>query len=89
MLLPSNLGLHPHSGITNPVTYLAEGSVNYEDTTGATGLLYAVGGMRWMRSGGGVWHGGGGGEPNGRAASSSGSPLPPEHPSWVRQKASI
>src|SRR5882724_1829960 len=57
-------GLHPHSGIAT-LTYLAEGSVAYEDTTGARGLLTA-GGVEWMQAGGGVWHGGGAGEP-GRA----------------------
>ena len=54
-------GLHPHSGIAT-LTYLAEGSVTYEDTTGARGLL-AAGGVEWMRAGAGVWHGGGAGEP--------------------------
>ena len=53
------LGLHPHSGIAT-LTYVAEGSVSYEDTNGATGLLPA-GGLEWMRAGGGVWHGGGAG----------------------------
>src|SRR3984957_8494826 len=57
----SGFGLHPHSGIAT-VTYIAEGSVHYEDTNGATGLLPA-GGLEWMRAGGGVWHGGGAGEP--------------------------
>src|SRR6476660_4618385 len=57
----SGFGLHPHSGIAT-VTYIAEGSVRYEDTNGATGLLPA-GGLEWMRAGGGVWHGGGAGEP--------------------------
>src|SRR6202158_2488107 len=55
----SGFGLHPHSGIAT-LTYVAEGSVRYEDTNGATGLLRA-GGIEWMRAGGGVWHGGGGG----------------------------
>src|ERR1700724_3114561 len=32
------IGLHPHSGIAT-VTYLFEGSVRYEDTSGATGVL--------------------------------------------------
>jgi redox-sensitive bicupin YhaK (pirin superfamily) len=53
----TGFGLHPHSGIAT-VTYIAEGSVRYEDTNGATGLLPA-GGIEWMRAGGGVWHGGG------------------------------
>ena len=50
-------GLHPHSGIAT-LTYLAEGSVSYEDTTGALGQL-AAGGVEWMQAGGGVWHGAG------------------------------
>src|SRR5258705_13682037 len=57
----SGFGLHPHSGIAT-LTYVAEGSVRYEDTNGATGLLRA-GGIEWMQAGGGVWHGGGAGEP--------------------------
>ena len=56
----SGFGLHPHSGIAT-LTYVAEGSVSYEDTNNATGLLPA-GGVEWMRAGGGVWHGGGTGE---------------------------
>ena len=36
------IGLHPHSGIAT-VTYLFEGSVRYEDSTGATGVLPAGG----------------------------------------------
>ena len=60
--IPFNgFGLHPHSGIAT-LTYIAEGSVSYEDTNGATGLLPA-GGVEWMRAGGGIWHGGGSGEP--------------------------
>jgi redox-sensitive bicupin YhaK (pirin superfamily) len=57
------IGLHPHSGIAT-LTYVAEGSVAYEDTTGGTGLL-RTGGVEWMRAGAGVWHGGGAG-PDGR-----------------------
>src|SRR6185295_16021956 len=45
-------GLHPHSGIAT-LTYLAAGSVSYEDTNGATGVLHA-GGVEWMQAGGGV-----------------------------------
>jgi redox-sensitive bicupin YhaK (pirin superfamily) len=56
----SGFGLHPHSGIAT-LTYVAEGSVSYQDTNGATGVLPA-GGIEWMRAGGGVWHGGGAGE---------------------------
>ncbi len=57
----TGFGLHPHSGIAT-LTYIAEGSVTYEDTNGATGLLRA-GGVEWMRAGKGVWHGGGAGDP--------------------------
>jgi redox-sensitive bicupin YhaK (pirin superfamily) len=56
----SGFGLHPHSGIAT-VTYIAEGSVSYQDTNGSKGLLPA-GGVEWMRAGAGVWHGGGFGE---------------------------
>ena len=42
-------GLHPHSGLAT-LTYIAEGSVSYEDTNGATGILRA-GGVEWMRWG--------------------------------------
>lgn len=54
-------GLHPHSGLAT-LTYIDEGSVSYEDTNGATGVLRA-GGMEWMRAGKGVWHAGGAGDP--------------------------
>ena len=54
-------GLHPHSGLAT-LTYIAEGSVSYEDTNGATGIL-RVGGIEWMRAGKGVWHSGGAGDP--------------------------
>ena len=54
-------GLHPHSGLAT-LTYVAEGSVSYEDTNGATGVLRA-GGVEWMRAGKGVWHSGGAGDP--------------------------
>jgi redox-sensitive bicupin YhaK (pirin superfamily) len=60
----SGFGLHPHSGIAT-LTYIAEGSVGYEDTNGAKGVLEA-GAVEWMQAGGGVWHGGGSGKP-GRA----------------------
>src|SRR5258707_2797185 len=56
----SGFGLHAHSGIAT-LTYVAEGSVSYQDTNGAMGLLPA-GGLEWMRAGGGVWHGGGTGK---------------------------
>jgi redox-sensitive bicupin YhaK (pirin superfamily) len=54
-------GLHPHSGLAT-LTYIAEGSVSYEDTNGATGIL-RQGGVEWMRAGRGVWHSGGAGDP--------------------------
>ncbi|MDB5443603.1 MAG: Pirin domain protein [Phenylobacterium sp.] len=60
----SAFGLHPHSGIET-VTYLFEGNVRYEDTTGETGIL-PEGGVEWFKAGGGAWHGGGTGD-SGRA----------------------
>src|ERR1700726_4085962 len=69
-------GLHPHSGIAT-LTYLAEGSVKYEDTKGATGLLSA-GGVEGMQAGGGVWHGGGAGEPGRTRGFQLWMALPPE-----------
>src|SRR5260370_5922457 len=50
-------GLHPHSGIAT-VTHLQQGSVRYEDTTGARGIL-PEGGVEWFKAGHGAWHGGG------------------------------
>jgi redox-sensitive bicupin YhaK (pirin superfamily) len=47
-------GMHPHSGIAT-LTFMIEGAVAYEDTTGKTGVLPA-GGVEWMRAGNGVWH---------------------------------
>jgi redox-sensitive bicupin YhaK (pirin superfamily) len=72
----SGFGLHPHSGIAT-LTYIAEGSVRYEDTNGATGLLPA-GGIEWMRAGGGVWHAGGAGEPGRTRGFQLWIALPPE-----------
>lgn len=72
----TGLGLHPHSGIAT-LTYVTEGSVSYEDTNGATGLLPA-GGLEWMRAGGGVWHGGGAGEPGRTRGFQLWIALPPE-----------
>ena len=71
-----NFGLHPHSGIAT-LTYIAEGSVTYEDTNGAKGLLEA-GGVEWMRAGAGVWHGGGGGRPGRTRGFQLWVALPPE-----------
>ena len=53
------VGWHPHSGIAT-LTYLWEGSVRYEDTTGAAGFLPS-GGIEWFKAAGGAWHGGGAG----------------------------
>jgi redox-sensitive bicupin YhaK (pirin superfamily) len=72
----SGFGLHPHSGIAT-LTYITEGSVRYEDTNGATGLLPA-GGLEWMRARGGVWHGGGAGEPGRTRGFQLWITLPPE-----------
>jgi redox-sensitive bicupin YhaK (pirin superfamily) len=55
----SGFGWHPHSGIAT-LTYLWEGDVRYEDTTGAAGFLPA-GGVEWFEAAGGAWHGGGAG----------------------------
>lgn len=49
-------GMHPHSGIAT-LTFMIEGAVGYEDTTGKQGVLPA-GGIEWMRAGNGVWHDG-------------------------------
>ena len=51
---PPRLPMHPHSGIAT-LTYLINGEVSYEDSTGAAGVL-PVGGVEWMRAGKGVWH---------------------------------
>lgn len=56
----SNMPLHPHSGIAT-VTHLLEGSVRYEDTTGARGIL-SEGGVEWFKASHGAWHGGGFGD---------------------------
>jgi redox-sensitive bicupin YhaK (pirin superfamily) len=60
----SGFGLHPHSGIAT-LTYIFDGDIRYEDTTGATGLLPG-GGVEWFKAGHGAWHGGGAGD-SGRA----------------------
>ncbi len=73
----SGMGLHPHSGIAT-VTHLFEGSVRYEDTTGATGTL-PEGGIEWFKAGGGAWHGGGAGEAGRARGFQLWIALPPEH----------
>ncbi|SCZ07108.1 Redox-sensitive bicupin YhaK, pirin superfamily [Pseudomonas sp. NFACC37-1] len=55
-VMPSGFGMHPHSGIAT-LTYLLEGQVTYEDSTGQSGVLPS-GGMEWMQAGNGVWHDG-------------------------------
>ena len=69
-------GLHPHSGLAT-LTYVAEGTVRYEDTNNATGILGA-GGVEWMRAGKGVWHAGGSGDPGHTRGFQLWIALPPE-----------
>jgi Pirin len=72
----SGFGWHPHSGIAT-LTYLWEGSVRYEDTTGAAGFLpRAAHGMAAVTA-----------TLAGHGDSSSGSPCRPTR-SWGRPKAS-
>jgi redox-sensitive bicupin YhaK (pirin superfamily) len=52
--------LHPHSGIAT-VTYLFEGTIRYEDSDGATGVVPA-GGVEWFKAAHGAWHAGGPGD---------------------------
>jgi redox-sensitive bicupin YhaK (pirin superfamily) len=73
----SGFGLHPHSGIAT-VTHLFEGSVRYEDTTGATGVL-PEGGVEWFKAAHGAWHGGGPGEAGRTRGFQLWIALPPEH----------
>lgn len=53
---PTLFGMHPHSGIAT-LTFMLQGDVRYEDTTGQAGVL-PEGGVEWMQAGGGVWHAG-------------------------------
>jgi len=73
----SGFGLHPHSGIAT-LTYVLEGSVRYEDTTGATGIL-PQGGVEWFKAGHGAWHGGGAGDSGRLRGFQLWIALPPEH----------
>src|ERR1700693_1768075 len=50
------VGIHPHSGIATLTTVL-RGGLAYEDTTGKKGQVLA-GGLGWMKTGNGGWHGG-------------------------------
>jgi redox-sensitive bicupin YhaK (pirin superfamily) len=58
---PTRFGMHPHSGIAT-LTFMLQGDVSYEDTTGQAGVLPA-GGVEWLQAGAGVWHTG---EPAGK-----------------------
>ena len=49
-----NFGWHPHSGIAT-LTVIHKGAIEYQETTGVSGILSA-GGVEWMRAGRGVWH---------------------------------
>ena len=71
------LGLHLHSGIAT-VTYLFEGDVRYEDTSGATGIL-TKGGVEWFKAGHGAWHGGGPGDSGRTRGFQLWMALSPEH----------
>jgi redox-sensitive bicupin YhaK (pirin superfamily) len=73
----SGFGWHPHSGIAT-LTYLWEGSVRYEDTTGAAGFL-PTGGVEWFKAAGGAWHGGGAGESGRSRGFQLWIALPPAH----------
>jgi redox-sensitive bicupin YhaK (pirin superfamily) len=73
----SGFGLHPHSGIAT-VSYLFEGAVRYEDTTGATGVL-PEGGVEWFKAGQGAWHGGGPGDSGRARGFQLWLALPPQH----------
>jgi redox-sensitive bicupin YhaK (pirin superfamily) len=72
-----DIGLHPHSGIAT-LTCMLEGSVRYEDTTGATGILPHAG-VEWFKAGHGAWHGGGPGEDGRSRGFQLWIALPPEH----------
>ena len=54
---PLGFGMHPHSGIAT-LTYLMNGQMQYEDTTGEHGERGTLPnrGVEWMMAGGGVWH---------------------------------
>src|SRR5690349_18165189 len=58
--MDKNLLWHPHSGIAT-VTVVLDGSIEYAETTGKSGVVEA-GGVEWMRAGNGVWHTGAAGK---------------------------
>lgn len=70
------MALHPHSGIAT-VTYVFEGDVRFEDTTGEQGFM-REGGVEWFKAGQGAWHGGGAGESPGARGFQLWLALPPE-----------
>ena len=45
---------HPHRGIET-ITYLIEGEIDHEDSTGSKGKILS-GGCQWMRAGSGIMH---------------------------------
>lgn len=51
----SGMPIHPHSGVAT-VTVFTEGAMHYDDPNSGTGLI-GFGGVEWMRSGSGIWHG--------------------------------
>lgn len=72
------MGLHPHSGIAT-LTYLFEGAVRFEDTTGEQGVMKA-GCVEWFKAAEGAWHGGGADETaDGARGFQLWLALPPEH----------
>lgn len=72
------MGLHPHSGIAT-LTYLFDGAIKFEDTTGERGVMQA-GCVEWFKAAQGAWHGGGADETaNGARGFQLWLALPPEH----------
>ena len=69
--------LHPHSGIAT-VTYLFEGTIRYEDSNGATGVVHA-GGVEWFKAAHGAWHAGGPGDSPRTRGFQLWLALPPDH----------
>lgn len=51
----SGMPIHPHSGVAT-VTVFTEGAMHYDDPNAGTGLI-GFGGVEWMKSGRGIWHG--------------------------------
>jgi redox-sensitive bicupin YhaK (pirin superfamily) len=73
-----DMGLHPHSGIAT-LTYVFDGSVRFEDSTGEQGVMQA-GCIEWFKAAHGAWHGGGTDETaHGARGFQLWLALPPEH----------